>query len=173
MDRRTFLTIALAAPALTQAQRQTPTTAPRKVPALVPTPAKPPAWTQWGGPHRNFQTEATGLKETWPASGPNVIWKRSIGEGYSSPSVENDVLYTMYGADKETARQIVAAVAVIVPVYINTLRGLRQVRPVHRDLMRVYAASARQQQLAVTLPTAAPFTLTGLRTKMPSRTYHA
>lgn len=73
------------------------------------------------------------------------------------------VLYTMYGADKETARQIVAAVAVIVPVYINTLRGLRQVRPVHRDLMRVYAASARQQQLAVTLPTAAPYVFTGLR----------
>ena len=73
------------------------------------------------------------------------------------------VLYTMYGADKETARQIVAAVTVIVPVYINTLRGLRQVRPVHRDLMRVYAASARQQQLAVTLPTAAPYLFTGLR----------
>ncbi len=51
----------------------------------------------------------------------------------------------------------------IVPVYINTLRGLRQVRPVHRDLMRVYAASARQQQLAVTLPTAAPYVFTGLR----------
>ena len=73
------------------------------------------------------------------------------------------VLYTMYGADKETARQIVAAIAVIVPVYINTLRGLRQVRPVHRDLMRVYAASPRQQQLAVTLPTAAPYLFTGLR----------
>jgi len=73
------------------------------------------------------------------------------------------VLYTMYGADKETARQIVAAIAVIVPVYVNTLRGLRQVRPVHRDLMRVYAASARQQQLAVTLPTAAPYVFTGLR----------
>lgn len=73
------------------------------------------------------------------------------------------VLYTMYGADKETARQIVAAVAVIVPVYVNTLRGLRQVRPVHRDLMRVYAATPRQQQLAVTLPTAAPYVFTGLR----------
>jgi NitT/TauT family transport system permease protein len=73
------------------------------------------------------------------------------------------VLYTMYGADQETARQIVAAVAVLVPVYLNTLRGLRQVRPVHRDLMRVYAASRRQAQLAVTLPTAAPYVFTGLR----------
>ena len=73
------------------------------------------------------------------------------------------VLYTMYGADKETARQLVAALAALIPVYLTTLRGLRQVRPVHRDLMRVYAATARQQQLAVTLPTAAPYTFTGLR----------
>src|SRR5262245_27789126 len=55
------------------------------------------AWTQWGGPHRNFTTEASGLKSSWPSAGPNVIWKRPLGEGYSSPSVENDVLYTMYG----------------------------------------------------------------------------
>ena len=73
------------------------------------------------------------------------------------------VLYTMYGADVDTARQLVAGLAVMIPVYINTLRGLRQVRPVHRDLMRVYAASARQQQFAVTLPTAAPYLFTGLR----------
>jgi NitT/TauT family transport system permease protein len=73
------------------------------------------------------------------------------------------VLYTMYGADKETARQLVAGLAALIPVYLNTLRGLRQVRPVHRDLMRVYAATARQQQLAVTLPTAAPYAFTGLR----------
>lgn len=73
------------------------------------------------------------------------------------------VLYTMYGADVETARQLVAALAVLIPVYVNTLRGLRQVRPVHRDLMRAYAATPRQQQLAVTLPTAAPYLFTGLR----------
>ena len=73
------------------------------------------------------------------------------------------VLYTLYGAGVETARQLVAALAVLVPVYLNTLRGLRQVKPVHRDLMRAYAATPRQQQLAVTLPTAAPYVFTGLR----------
>src|ERR1019366_6254337 len=54
-------------------------------------------WTQWGGPHRNFTTQANGLKSNWPATGPKVIWKRPLGEGYSSPSVEGGVLYTMYG----------------------------------------------------------------------------
>jgi NitT/TauT family transport system permease protein len=73
------------------------------------------------------------------------------------------VLYTLYGAGAETARQLVAALAVLIPVYLNTLRGLRQVRPVHRDLMQAYAATPRQQQLAVTLPTAAPYVFTGLR----------
>jgi len=73
------------------------------------------------------------------------------------------VLYTLYGASVETARVLVAALAVLIPVYVNTLRGLRQVRPVHRDLMRAYAARPVQQQWAVTLPTAAPYLFTGLR----------
>ena len=73
------------------------------------------------------------------------------------------VLYTMFGAGAETARQIVAGLAVFVPVYFNTLKGLRQVSPVHRDLMRSYAASSRQATRTVTLPTALPYVFTGLR----------
>ena len=63
--------------------------------------AKAIDWTQWGGPYRNFHTEAAGIKDTWPATGPRVIWKRPLGEGYSSPAVENGVLYTMYGKPRE------------------------------------------------------------------------
>lgn len=73
------------------------------------------------------------------------------------------VLYSMYGAASEQARVIVAALAVFVPVYVNTLRGLRQVLPVHRDLMRALAASPRQVARTVTVPTAVPFVFTGLR----------
>jgi NitT/TauT family transport system permease protein len=73
------------------------------------------------------------------------------------------VLYTMFGAGAQTARQLVAALAVFIPVYVNTLRGLRQVRPVHRDLMRSYAASPWQLTRTVTLPGALPFVFTGLR----------
>ncbi len=65
-----------------------------KAPAGIP-------WNQWGGPNRNFQTEAAGLKDQWPAGGPKVIWKQPIGEGYSSPAVENNVLYTMHGRPRE------------------------------------------------------------------------
>lgn len=90
MDRRTFLSIALATPALGQAAKAVTQSGPRSLP-----------WTQWGGPHRNFQTEASGLKDTWPASGPPVVWKRPLGEGYSSPAVESGMLYTMYGKPRE------------------------------------------------------------------------
>lgn len=73
------------------------------------------------------------------------------------------VLYAMYGASSEQARVVVAALAVFVPVHVTTLRGLRQVRPVHRDLMAALAASRAQVARTVTIPTAVPFVFTGLR----------
>jgi outer membrane protein assembly factor BamB len=85
MQRRTFLQMMAAAPALAQTAKTAPAA----------------QWTQWGGPNRNFQTNASGLKAQWPATGPKVLWKRPLGEGYSSPSVENNILYTMYGKPRE------------------------------------------------------------------------
>lgn len=72
-------------------------------------------------------------------------------------------MYTMFGAAVNTSRVIVAALTVVIPVYLNTLRGLRQVKPVHRELMRVYAARPGFVARAVTLPTASPYVFTGLR----------
>lgn len=72
------------------------------------------------------------------------------------------VLYTMYGADSQVPRQVVAGIAVFAPVFLNTLRGLRQVRPVHRDLMRSLAASGWQLTRSVTVPGALSYLFTGL-----------
>lgn len=72
------------------------------------------------------------------------------------------VLTTMYGATSETPRRVIVAIVVFVPVFINTLRGLRQVRPVHRDLMRAYAATNWQISRTVTIPGALPYVFTGL-----------
>ncbi len=72
-------------------------------------------------------------------------------------------LYTMFGADAQTARVLIAALAAFVPVYFNTLRGLRMAAPIHRDLMRSYAASSGQALRAVTLPGAVPYFFTGVR----------
>ncbi|HMM81717.1 MAG TPA: ABC transporter permease subunit [Terrimesophilobacter sp.] len=73
------------------------------------------------------------------------------------------VLYGMFSASQQTARQLVASLAVFVPVYVNTLKGLHQVRPVHRDLMRAHAATTWQTIGTVTMPTALPFIFTGVR----------
>ncbi|GAA2242969.1 ABC transporter permease [Rarobacter faecitabidus] len=72
------------------------------------------------------------------------------------------VLYAMFGQSVQTARVLIAALAAFVPVYVNTLRGLLTVAPIHRDLMRVYAASPWQITRTVTLPGALPFFFTGL-----------
>ena len=69
----------------------------------------------------------------------------------------------MFGADSQFGRQAIAALAAFVPVFINTLRGFRQTAPVHRDLMKAYAASSGQVLRTLTLPTARPFILTGIR----------
>ena len=73
------------------------------------------------------------------------------------------VLNSMFGADSQFGRQAIAALASFVPVFINTLRGFRQTAPVHRDLMKAYAANSQQVFRTLTLPTATPFVLTGIR----------
>jgi outer membrane protein assembly factor BamB len=53
-------------------------------------------WPQFGGPRGNFKSDATGLASSWPATGPKVLWKRALGDGYSAVSVDGNVIYTMY-----------------------------------------------------------------------------
>lgn len=73
------------------------------------------------------------------------------------------VLNTMFGADSDVGRRTIAGLAVFVPVFVNTLRGLRQTRAVHRDLMRSYAARPAQVLRVLTLPAARPYLFTGIR----------
>lgn len=54
------------------------------------------AWPQWGGRNRDFVTGATGLAETWPETGPPVLWSRPLGTGHSSIVASEGRLFTMY-----------------------------------------------------------------------------
>jgi outer membrane protein assembly factor BamB len=56
----------------------------------------PGDWPQWGGPARNFKSQARRLAATWPARGPKKLWRRRLGEGFSSIVVEDRSLYTMF-----------------------------------------------------------------------------
>ena len=73
------------------------------------------------------------------------------------------ILNTMFGASSQFGRQAVATIAAFIPVFVNVLRGLRQTKPVHRDLMRASAATGAQTFRMLTLPTAIPYLMTGLR----------
>jgi enterochelin esterase-like enzyme/outer membrane protein assembly factor BamB len=53
-------------------------------------------WLQWGGPNGDFTVEAEGLAESWPKDGPRTLWKRALGEGYSSILYKGGRLFTMY-----------------------------------------------------------------------------
>ncbi len=53
-------------------------------------------WSQWGGPNRNFMVETEGLADSWPESGPEKLWYRELGDGYSTVIVDGSSLYTMY-----------------------------------------------------------------------------
>ncbi|WP_431802823.1 ABC transporter permease [Microbacterium sp. bgisy203] len=73
------------------------------------------------------------------------------------------ILNTMFGASSQFGRQAVAGIAAFVPVFVNTLRGLRQTTPVQRDLFRATAATSGQTFRHLTLPAAVPYIVTGIR----------
>ena len=61
-------------------------------------------WRQWGGPQRNFISDATGLADTWPAGGPPVLWSRPLGLGHSSIVAADGRLFTLYRPGKQVSR---------------------------------------------------------------------
>jgi len=63
------------------------------------------AWRQWGGPDRNFISNATGLADSWPADGPPLLWRRPLGLGHSAIMADEGVLYTLYRPGKEISRR--------------------------------------------------------------------
>lgn len=73
------------------------------------------------------------------------------------------VFNTMFSSTSAVPRRLVVSVIVFFPVFVNTVRGLRQVDPVHQELMTSYAATPWQLTWTVRLPGALPFVFTGLR----------
>lgn len=65
--------------------------------ALVDAPvAESDVWPQWGGPNRNFVTDAPNLALEWPPGGPRRIWQRPLGDGFSAIVSDGPRLYTLY-----------------------------------------------------------------------------
>jgi NitT/TauT family transport system permease protein len=73
------------------------------------------------------------------------------------------ILNNMFETTSSLPRRLIAGIIVFFPVFINTLRGLREVDPTHRELMQSYATSGWAFARKVRLPGALPFVFTGLR----------
>jgi outer membrane protein assembly factor BamB len=52
-------------------------------------------WPQWRGPNRDGLSLETDLCRTWPPEGPRVVWRKSIGRGFSAVAVVGRRLFTM------------------------------------------------------------------------------
>jgi len=97
------LVLAIGGASMVAQKRSQPKPQP-KASAAQPTNANlnaAPEWPQWGGPHRNFMSDAKGLANSWPSNGPRQLWGRKLGQGHSSIVVDNGKLYTMYSRGEQ------------------------------------------------------------------------
>src|SRR4051794_25901133 len=62
--------------------------------AIVPA-AHAADWPHWLGPRGDGSSPETGLKTTWPSTGPKVLWTAPGGDGYSSIAVAGGKAYTL------------------------------------------------------------------------------
>jgi outer membrane protein assembly factor BamB len=56
-------------------------------------------WPQWRGPNRDGVSREKGWTADWPREGPKLLWKTSVGTGFSSMAVSIGRLYTMGNTD--------------------------------------------------------------------------
>lgn len=52
-------------------------------------------WPRWRGPQLTGISQEKGWLDQWPREGPPVVWKASVGVGFSSVAVAQGRLYTM------------------------------------------------------------------------------
>ena len=73
------------------------------------------------------------------------------------------IFNNMFSTTSTIPRRLIVTVVVFFPLFVNALRGLRQVAPIHRELLASYAAGSWAFARKVRVPNALPFVFTGLR----------
>jgi outer membrane protein assembly factor BamB len=58
-------------------------------------PAPGEDWPQWQGPNRDGISKEAGWQTQWPANGPKVLWKATLGTGFGTMSVSEGRVYSM------------------------------------------------------------------------------
>ncbi len=60
-------------------------------------------WPNLFGPHHNSISTETGINPVWPEAGPPVVWRASVGEGYSSPVALGDDVVVFHRPVKQVS----------------------------------------------------------------------
>ena len=63
-------------------------------------------WPNWRGPNHNGISNESGWFKKWPASGPNKLWKTSVGTGFANVSIAGGRVFTM--GNKSNRDQVIA-----------------------------------------------------------------
>ncbi len=58
-------------------------------------------WPQYLGPGRNAVSTETGIKRSWPAGGPDVLWTVPMGEGFGGAAVSGGTVYVLDRSGEE------------------------------------------------------------------------
>jgi outer membrane protein assembly factor BamB len=77
---------------------------------LLVSPAAGADWPQFLGPTRDGVSPETGLVDSWPRTGPPVVWRRDVGDGYAGPVVAGGRLVLFHrDGDRELVECLDAA----------------------------------------------------------------
>ncbi len=63
-------------------------------------------WPQYLGPNRNAISAETGIKRSWPAEGPEVLWTVPLDLGFGGPAISRGKVYILdrIGNEKDILR---------------------------------------------------------------------
>jgi NitT/TauT family transport system permease protein len=78
------------------------------------------------------------------------------------------VFNNMFAITSEVPRRLMVTIVVYFIVLVNVARGLRQVSPIHLELLRSYAASPSEVLVKARVPNAVPYLFTALKIAAPA-----
>ncbi|MFI4877101.1 MAG: PQQ-binding-like beta-propeller repeat protein [Blastopirellula sp. JB062] len=68
--------------------------------ALIAVTSRAGEWPQILGPTRNGVAQNEKLADAWPAEGPPLVWKKSVGSGYAGPVIADGRVILFHRIDK-------------------------------------------------------------------------
>jgi outer membrane protein assembly factor BamB len=99
-------------------------------------------WPQWRGPARDNISAETGLYRTWPASGPKVLWKTTVADGYAGVAIRDGVVY-INDYDMAKKAHLVRAISLATGKDLWQYAAPVDIRPNHGITRTVPSVSAR------------------------------